>query len=150
MASGKNKGTYNLYIDGKAVSVSSNTYTTSYSQPGTHKAYVTASGEKNTSASITTKADNVPNGYKLAIYFGNDKKAEGDNKSVSYEYGEIKSDISYTVKVIDANGKVQKDSNGKELSKEDGKITCNAGFFKKLIAFFKGLFGSLPKVEVKP
>ena len=99
---------------------------------------------------ITAKADNVPNGYKLAIYFGNDKKAEGDNKSVSYEYGEIKSDINYTVKVIDANGKVQKDSNENELSKDGGKITCNAGFFKKLIAFFKGLFGSLPKVEVKP
>lgn len=31
-----------------------------------------------------------------------------------------------------------------------GKITYNAGFFKKLIAFFKGLFKSLPKVEVKP
>ena len=37
-----------------------------------------------------------------------------------------------------------------KISKDGGKITCNAGFFKKLIAFFKGLFKSLPKVEVKP
>ncbi|MCQ2477032.1 MAG: hypothetical protein MJ125_04270, partial [Clostridia bacterium] len=58
--------------------------------------------------------------------------------------------INYTVKVIDANGKVQKDSNGNELSKDGGKITCNAGFFKKLMAFFKSLFNLLPKVEVKP
>ncbi|MCQ2476194.1 MAG: DUF6273 domain-containing protein, partial [Clostridia bacterium] len=99
---------------------------------------------------ITATATGVPEGYKLAIYLGSQKVAEGDNKSVSYEYGEIKSDINYTVKVIDANGKVQKDSNGNELSKDGGKITCNAGFFKKLIAFFKGLFKSLPKVEVKP
>lgn len=99
---------------------------------------------------IKATATDVPDGYKLAIYLGSQKVAEGDNKSVSYEYGEIKSDINYTVKVIDANGKVQKDSNGNELSKDGGKITCNAGFFKKLIAFFKGLFKSLPKVEVKP
>ena len=98
----------------------------------------------------TATAAGVPDDCKLAIYLGSQKVAEGDNKSVSYEYGEIKSDINYTVKVIDANGKVQKDSNGNELSKDGGKITCNAGFFKKLIAFFKGLFKSLPKVEVKP
>lgn len=99
---------------------------------------------------IKATATDVPDGYKLAIYLGNQKVSEGDNKSVSYEYGELKSDVNYTVKVVDASGKVQKDSNGNEISKDGGKITCNAGFFKKLIAFFRGLFGSLPKVEIKP
>ena len=99
---------------------------------------------------ITATATDVSEDYKLVLYVNGTKVAEGDNKSVSYEYGELKSDLNYSVKVIDANGKVQKDSNENELSKDGGKITCNAGFFKKLIAFFKGLFKSLPKVEVKP
>lgn len=99
---------------------------------------------------ITATAIDVPEGYKLAIYLGSQKVAEGDNNSVSYEYGELKSDLNYSVKVIDANGKVQKDSSGNDVAKDGGKITCNAGFFKKLIAFFKGLFKFLPKVEVKP
>ncbi len=99
---------------------------------------------------IKATATDVPEGYKLAIYLGSQKVSEGDNKSVSYEYGELKSDLNYSVKVIDANGKVQKDSHGNELSKDGGKITCKAGFFQKLIAFFRGLFKALPKVEVKP
>ena len=37
-----------------------------------------------------------------------------------------------------------------ELKKDGGKITCDAGFFKKIVAFFKGLFGALPSVEIKP
>ncbi len=99
---------------------------------------------------ITATATGVPDDCKLAIYLGSQKVAEGNNKSVSYEYGEIKSDINYTVKVIDANGKVQKDSNGNELSKDGGKITMKKTFFGMIIAFFRGLFKSLPKVEVKP
>ncbi len=99
---------------------------------------------------ITATATNIPEGYKLAIYLGNQKVAEGDNKSVSYGYGELKSDVNYTVKVLDKNGKVAKDSSGNEVSKDGGKITVKSGFFQKLIAFFKGLFKSLPKVEVKP
>ena len=98
---------------------------------------------------ITATATEVPEGYHLALYVNGAKVKDGDNKSVSYTYGEIKSDINYTVKVVDSNGIVQKDSSGNDLSK-DSRVTVNAGFFKKLVAFFKGLFGALPKVEVKP
>ena len=97
---------------------------------------------------IKATAKNIPDGYMLAMYIDG-KTVKGTNTEVNYEYGELKSDLNYSVKVIDSNGKVQKDSNGNDLSK-DSKITVNAGFFKKLIAFFKGLFKSLPKVEVKP
>ncbi len=98
---------------------------------------------------ITATATDVPEGYHLALYVNGSKVKDGDNKSVSYTYGEIKSDINYTVKIVDSNGNVQKDSSGNDLSK-DSRVTVNAGFFKKLVAFFKGLFGALPKVEVKP
>ena len=99
---------------------------------------------------ITATATDVPEDCKLVLYVNGSKVATGDNKSVSYSVGELKSDVNYTVKIVDAKGNVQKDSNGNELKKDGGKITCNAGFFKKLVAFFKGLFSSLPKVEVKP
>ncbi len=98
---------------------------------------------------ITATATDVPEGYHLALYVNGAKVKDGDNKSVSYTYGEIKSDINYTVKIVDSNGIVQKDSSGNDLSM-DSKVTVNAGFFKKLVAFFKGLFKTLPKVDVKP
>ena len=98
---------------------------------------------------ITATATDVPEGYHLALYVNGAKVKDGDNKSVSYTYGEIKTDINYTVKIVDSNGNVQKDSSDNDLSK-DSRVTVNAGFFKKLVAFFKGLFGTLPKVEVKP
>lgn len=99
---------------------------------------------------VKASATDIPEDYILAIYLGDQKVAEGDNESVSYTYGELKSTLNYTVKVIDADGNVQKDSNGNDISKDGGKITCNAGFFKRLIAFIRGLYKMLPKVEVKP
>ena len=62
---------------------------------------------------------------------------------------ELKSDVTYTVKVIDGKNTVQKDSNGKDLT-ANVEIKVKQGFFDKLIAFFKGLFGLLPTVEIKP
>ncbi len=98
---------------------------------------------------VTATATGVPEGYVLAIFDGNTELARGDNKSVSYKVGEMKSGRTFTVKVIDVNGNVQKDSSGTELSKTC-EVKVNSGFFKKLIAFFKGLFGLLPSIEIKP
>ncbi|MCQ2481264.1 MAG: hypothetical protein MJ121_04010 [Clostridia bacterium] len=98
---------------------------------------------------IKATATGVPEGYYLVMTV-NGKEIKGSNTEVSYDAGNIKGDVSYSVKVVDAKGNVQKDSAGNALSKDGGKITCNAGFFKKIIAFFKSLFGSLPVVTVKP
>ncbi len=54
------------------------------------------------------------------------------------------------VKIVDSKGNVQLDANGAELKKEGGKITCDAGFFKKIVSFFKGLFSALPTITIKP
>lgn len=81
----------------------------------------------------------LPQGYRLAIYEGNTLLVKGEpNERVTYEAGEAKAEHTYTIKVIDDNGNVV-DGVGKEV-----KVSVNAGFFKKLAAFFKGLFGSLP------
>ncbi len=52
------------------------------------------------------------------------------------------------VKVIDKDGNVQKDANGKDLS-ENIEIKVKSGFFNAIIAFFKKLFGS-NKVTIEP
>ena len=98
---------------------------------------------------ITATASNLDAGYHLVLVI-NGKEIEGNNKEVSYEYGEIKGDINYFVKIVDASGVIQKDANGAELKKDGGKITCNDGFIQKLIAFFQGLFGSLPEKKIEP
>ncbi|MBR0120258.1 MAG: hypothetical protein IJM10_00580, partial [Clostridia bacterium] len=104
---------------------------------------------------ITATASGVPDGYFLAIYSGNTLLEKGTKDKVSYtpkdnnKPAELKSDTTYTVKVIDGKNTVQKDSNGKDLA-ANVEIKVKQGFFDKLIAFFKGLFGLLPTVEIKP
>ena len=98
---------------------------------------------------IKATASGVDSSYRLAIYVGNNRVATGSNTEVTYNAGETKGDINYTVKVVDANNTIAKDANGNEISK-GGKVSCNSGFFKKLVAFFKGLFNKLPSVTVAP
>lgn len=98
---------------------------------------------------VTATADNVPDGYVLAIYDGNNQLTKGDNKSVSLSVGEMKESKTFTVKIIDENGSVQKDGSGSELSK-NCEINVKSGLLSKIIAFFKALFRRLPTVEVKP
>ncbi len=98
---------------------------------------------------VTATAENVPEGYVLAIYEGNTLREKGDNTKVSYKVGTMTATKTFTVKVIDANKNVQKDANGNDLA-ANCEVKVNTGFFAKLIAFFRGLFGALPNVEVKP
>ena len=97
---------------------------------------------------ITATASNLPSGYFLAIYDGNTLLAKGDNSSVSYQAGEMRSSKTFTVKVVDSNGAVQSNSSG--ALQKDININVSSGFFAKIIAFFKALFGMLPKVDIKP
>ncbi|MBR5113500.1 MAG: hypothetical protein IK097_08780 [Clostridia bacterium] len=98
---------------------------------------------------ITASSSNVPAGYFLAIYDENGEVARGDNSSVSYYAGEMRETRTFTVKVIDAAGNVQKDAGGAELQKPC-KAEVKTGFFDKIIAFFRNLFGLLPEVTIRP
>lgn len=62
---------------------------------------------------------------------------------------ELTGDKTYTAAVIDENGTVQTDYSGAQL-KKDISVSVKANFFARIIAFFRGLFGSLPTVEIKP
>ena len=52
-----------------------------------------------------------------------------------------KGSATITAKVVDKNGNPVKDANGNEISASQ-QLTSKAGFFQKLAAFFKKLFGS--------
>lgn len=83
-------------------------------------------------------------------FFGDPKEIKGTNTEVTYEIEEITSDVTYSVKVVDESGNVQKDGSGNELKKDGGKIICSDGFFKRLIAFFRAIFKIFSLVEIKP
>jgi len=98
---------------------------------------------------VTATAENVPEGYALAIYEGSALKAKGNTTSVSYKAGTMTAGRTFTVKVVDASGNALKDLEENEIT-SNCEVKVNGGFFAKLIAFFKGLFGALPNVEIKP
>ena len=52
-----------------------------------------------------------------------------------------KGSATITARVVDKNGNAVKDANGNEITASQ-KLTSKAGFFQKLAAFFKKLFGS--------
>ena len=52
-----------------------------------------------------------------------------------------KGSATITAKVVDKNGNAVKDANGNEITASQ-QLTSKAGFFQKLVAFFKKLFGS--------
>ena len=119
----------------------------------TANAVINVAGEKTikyrTKVTIKATATNLDSKYHLVLCI-NGKEIKGNNKEVSYEYGELRNDVNYTVKIVDESNITQKDKEGKELKKSGGKITCNAGFFVRLIAFFQGLFNALPSETVEP
>ena len=102
-----------------------------------------------TKVTVTAYAQGVPAGFYLALYEGANVLARGDNETVSCDVGQLTADKQYVVKVIDKNGLLQKDGTGTPLAKSVS-VTVKTGFLQRLAAFFKGLFGLLPRVEIKP
>ncbi|MBR5112279.1 MAG: hypothetical protein IK097_02510 [Clostridia bacterium] len=93
---------------------------------------------------VTATAENVPSGFYLAIYDGNEELARGTNTNVSYHVGEMRSTRTFTVKIIDAEKNVQTDLSNNLLQKTV-QVNVNSGFFARIVAWFRSLFGSLPK-----
>ena len=101
------------------------------------------------SVTVIAKAENVPDGYIVAVYDGENELGRGDKSGVTYTVNEIKENKTFTAKVIDASGNVQKDAAGNPLQKNI-EVKVKTGFFDKIIAFFRGIFRLLPKVTIEP
>ena len=82
-------------------------------------------------ATVTDKPENA----KIYWYVDGEQKGEGEIFNVNFESGTK----IITVKLVDENGVVYQNANGEEIS-ESENVTVNAGFFQKLISFFKNLF----------
>lgn len=85
---------------------------------------------------LTAIVTDKPAEAKIYWYVDGVKQGEGEAFSVSFESGTK----TVEVKLVDANGNVLKDSSENEIVDSE-KVSVNAGFFQKLISFFKNLFG---------
>ncbi|MDY5949288.1 MAG: leucine-rich repeat protein, partial [Oscillospiraceae bacterium] len=86
-------------------------------------------------------ADNLPAGAKIVWEKDNDNFSMSDDGNGNCKIiSKANGSTTFTVKVKLADGSIAKDSNGNEMS---AQVTMNskAGFFDKIVAFFKGLFG---------
>lgn len=87
--------------------------------------------------------------HAIAIYDGNTQLAKGDNTTARYTADKMTAGRTFTAKVIDANGAVQKDGSGADLAK-NVEIGVKTGFFAKIAAFFRAIFGLLPMISIQP
>ncbi|MBR6334532.1 MAG: leucine-rich repeat protein [Clostridia bacterium] len=128
------------------------------SEPESGSAVLTAADSESvtyrTKVTVTASVKNLPAGCCLAIYEKGGKeplkKAKEEETFISYNVGEMKSSKTFTVKVIDKAGNVQKNPD-KSLMQKDVEITVTGtGFFQRIIAFFKYLFSPVPTKTVGP
>ena len=86
---------------------------------------------------LTAIVDNMPENAKLVWYVnGNPSDVEGE----TFTAPEAKGNFTVEVKLVDDDGKVLHNTEEKEIS-DSQSVTVKAGFFQKLISFFKNLFG---------
>lgn len=115
-----------------------------------------ATVEYRANVTVTFTATGVPEGYHLVVVKeanGNTTViAAGDHRSASAELGEVTESCevyAWIIKDGASAGAAERDENGKVIGAMTS-VNVNTGFLVRLIAFFKGLFGLLPKVEIKP
>lgn len=85
---------------------------------------------------LTAITNDMPADVIVCWYVNGEKKGEGETFELSLESGTK----TVEVKLVDTKGNVLKNASGNEI-KDTETVTVKAGFFQKLIAFFKKLFG---------
>lgn len=90
---------------------------------------------------LTAVTKNLPAGAAVHWYIDGKDVATGN----TFTKTDCREGFTVTAKIIDAEGNPLTDYDNKEISTKE-TVTVNAGFFKKLAAFFKGLFGTLVTV----
>ncbi|MBQ7542391.1 MAG: hypothetical protein IJT44_08905 [Clostridia bacterium] len=98
---------------------------------------------------VIATASGLPSGCLLAMYDGATMLARGSATYLSCYVGEMEEGRKFTVCVVDQNDVIQKDGTGERIERTVA-ITVKNGFFAKVRAFFRGMFGLLPSVEIKP
>ncbi|MBQ2964997.1 MAG: leucine-rich repeat domain-containing protein [Clostridia bacterium] len=93
-------------------------------------------GETLKLTALAEKTDNLPEDVKICWYVDGVLKGEGE----TYEFRKESGNAEITVKLVDGEDNVLVNAKGEEIS-DSQNVTVKAGFFQKLISFFKNLFG---------
>ncbi|MBR6940201.1 MAG: hypothetical protein IKH65_05315 [Clostridia bacterium] len=102
-----------------------------------------------TKVTLVATSSRTTEDYKIALFKGDEKIAEGTNLRLEAELGELKETATYKFAFIDESGNIVKDAEGNEVAKEV-TIEVDRGIFKRIIAFFKWLFHKLEEVTFDP
>ncbi len=84
---------------------------------------------------LTAEVKNEIKPMKILWYVDGEFKGEGNTFDIKFDSGSK----TVTVKAADGEGNVLTDADGKEISSSE-TVSVKAGFFQKLISFFKDLF----------
>ncbi len=84
---------------------------------------------------LTAIVPDAPEGAKVYWYVDDVKKGEGE----TFEVSPGEKSVKVAVKLVDSNGEVIVNYDGREVTDEQ-TVNVNTGFFQKLISFFKNLF----------
>lgn len=85
---------------------------------------------------LTAVVEKPVEGTAIFWFVDGEKAAEGETFSLTFESGSK----TVEVKIVDASGKVLQNEKGEDIA-DSQTVTVKAGFFQKLISFFKNLFG---------
>ena len=86
---------------------------------------------------LTAAVSNLPDSAVIYWYVDGVKRGEGESFDITFESGSK----NVSVKLVDkSTGVVIENENGSEIGDTE-VVSVNAGFFQKLISFFKNLFG---------
>ncbi|MBR5113480.1 MAG: InlB B-repeat-containing protein, partial [Clostridia bacterium] len=107
--------------------------------------------DKGSKVHITVTVTNVPDGYHFWLYQNGEGviggPVTGGTSTIDWTSEKINEDSKFTLKLIDSSGTVAKNETRPLMSTINVKV--KTGFFARLIAFFKNLFGLLPTIEIK-
>lgn len=108
------------------------------------------SAEYRSKVTVAATVCNLPEGCRLVISAGGRTLASinADGRA-SCTIDEIRETTVFTVKVLNSGNKVLANSDGTALEQEFS-VEVNAGFFAKIIAWFKALFRILPEYTFEP
>ena len=91
---------------------------------------------------LTAIVENMPENAMIEWYINGKAVGEGE----TYTTPVAESDFTVEVKIVDEEGEVLHDVENEEIA-DSQTVTVKAGFFQKLISFFKNLFGISRIVE---
>ena len=99
---------------------------------------------------IRARAEHLAPAFHLVLCV-NGEEIDGTNEDVRFSCARLRTDLTYTVKIVDGEGNVQKDATGAELIRTGGTVICDGRLISKLITtLYYIIFRAFPTVLIEP